>query len=940
MASDLESVNLPPGAMQWQKNIQSNISGRLTVRGGLQPTDFSITNGGAQDVIGCYTYQVNSKDYVIYAAADMGTVTNDFKVMSAEGSNTPVAIVNAYFNTFTPVHFCKTRFNFLVMVNGLNRGKIWNGEDVTADGADELGIDAPTTQPTVAGDGDGAITGVYVCYYRYKDYNAEPILSSLSPVKEVTASSDLHFDWGDFVQSSQDRVKFVELWRSTAGQAIAVYLIATLGHNGSISTITNNGGKCRFLFPSDHNLIVGATIDVTGTGNGSYHVEHRVTVLNNALSVDTSVDYDTTDGSGGAWTLEGFDDTDTTIDTILRSTAITTPATVDRILSTDGSLNMNRFTPPPDYMSVAVQFQDRMFYGVPVSYDAGTITTISQPTTTVEGTSVSWDTDMAGSYISIAGEDRKHLIASVTDEDTLETTENVTTNHSAVAYTIEPPPTERRKWYFSEPDEPESVPTTNDTIVQENTGDDDDMTGGMPHGSYFYATFERHIYRMSFVRQPNIDAQWTLVASRGCFNQSSWDRYADIAFMMDQSGPYVLSMASPIPKVIGVEIQDLWKEDILDFSKSKWFFTKVDPVLQVARYYVVFKADVGISTGIVGHRPRRAICHHWPSGSWWVDEYPLELGGATTIAIAGKLRTVVGGEAERILLTNEGTTDIVTQAYTGTVASPTTTSINGTFPDAADDAIGSTIAIVAGTGAGQSRSVTDSTATVITVADWDTTPDTTSKYILGAIPYEFKTGEFRFAGEEDRSQRKIGLNFKPTQGASVLEVRHYLDDQAVPRFGTITSSAETGTDIEFTVPQNHGLVAGAKFRVDGSSEPSDNVLHTVVSVTATTVLTSTRHDDDGLLGYWELDSSELQEKHEQMPDKGDGLEIDPNTKQPIVDLQVTRSALGNQPGFCQIMFSGNVGEGTQAPQYITVEVAGFQGDDNIQIAVMELGGVG
>ena len=67
------------------------------------------------------------------------------------------------------------------------------------------------------------------------------------------------------------------------------------------------------------------------------------------------------------------------------------------------------------------------------------------------------------------------------------------------------------------------------------------------------------------------------------------------------------------------------------------------------------------------------------------------------------------------------------KATAGTSTTLTDTNLSGL---AADQAIGSFIRIIDGTGDGQIRKITDNTTTVLTVATWDITPDTTSVYVI------------------------------------------------------------------------------------------------------------------------------------------------------------------------------------------------------------------
>lgn len=76
----------------------------------------------------------------------------------------------------------------------------------------------------------------------------------------------------------------------------------------------------------------------------------------------------------------------------------------------------------------------------------------------------------------------------------------------------------------------------------------------------------------------------------------------------------------------------------------------------------------------------------------------------------------------------------------GTAESGTATTLTDTNKSWTPDAwIGKVIVIVAGTGVGQTRKITDNDATSITVATWVTNPDATSQYVIADECYRWLT---------------------------------------------------------------------------------------------------------------------------------------------------------------------------------------------------------
>tara|TARA_R110002110_G_scaffold238681_1_gene454481 strand:- start:33 stop:599 length:567 start_codon:yes stop_codon:yes gene_type:complete len=94
--------------------------------------------------------------------------------------------------------------------------------------------------------------------------------------------------------------------------------------------------------------------------------------------------------------------------------------------------------------------------------------------------------------------------------------------------------------------------------------------------------------------------------------------------------------------------------------------------------------------------------------------------------------------------------------------------------------VGASVYIYEGTGKGQRRTITARTATRLTVAAWTTNPDTTSKYVVGAVVWSWKSNAFGLPSLEGRSKREISIKFKPTTGDSRVDVRFYYNNSTTP----------------------------------------------------------------------------------------------------------------------------------------------------------------
>lgn len=573
-------------------------------------------------------------------------------------------IVTSWNNDY-PSSFARDRKGVLYIVNGLQRPQRWDG--ITA-AAEDAGLTGPTAGPTVADDTTaGSVTAseTYYCAYRFLDDELNP--SNLSALTTVTtsAAASHRIDWNTIEAPAEARGFYTELYRSTASQLTDFYLVKRIGAVGTVTSITNDGGgNTRVTTGSAHNLVIGAKITVAGSDVGAYNTEHTVTSVPSTTTVDTNETY-TSNGTGGTWTLTGYVDQDNGSDATLKLN------THLPILTSEGLLNARRFGLPPDFKSSIVSFQDRLWAWVDRDYTIGTVTTIAS-TKVVTGSGTEWTSEMVGRRMTIEGETTLFTIAAVGTATSLTLAENMATSVAGLSYTILPNPIYRNVLMYSEQDEPESFPFddaleyVNLVPVQENTGDDDDATGLMAHGSALFLFKERHIYRMMFARQPSIDASVTLMANRGCINDRCHTIHEHVAYVMDQYGVYTVGAhtGSGVTPISG-PIQNLWRDKTLDLADSskKWFSAQADPVLELVRFYVRY-------TGDSGTRPKRALVYHVRSQQWWTESYPWEIGGACTCSVGGHTRTLVGAQADVVYKTHEGTqdngTDITFTWRTGT----------------------------------------------------------------------------------------------------------------------------------------------------------------------------------------------------------------------------------------------------------------------------------
>lgn len=680
-------------------------------------------------------------------------------------------------------NFSVTPDGTLLITNGVDAASRWDGMTASAENA---GIPQPSSAPTLTDDtaaGSVAASSTFNGAYRYIDddltfdENTDPNTvgtpgpqpGSLSALGAVTtgAGGSHRIDWTGLAASSDTRVVKLELWRTTAGQATTVYKVATLGTNGVVSTVTDAAGTNKVTTSASHNLLSNAVITIAGVTGGSNINGSRTVTVVDATSFTIGTAY-SANGTGGTWTITGYSDEGNT-DTQLQ--ALSAMA----IVNPDGSPNSRRFTVPPNFKAVSVPFQGRQWYLVNIEYTTGTVA-VTNNSATVTGTGTAWTSQMAGRYFTKVGDTRQYLIsaASATSLTLSEVYAGSTTSGSS--YAVRVSPQEKNNAYYSEDSEWESVPTINTRRIDMGHLDDDD-TGAMPYLSSLFVLQKRHIWRLNFNKQPNIDATISKAADRGCFNQRCWDVFEGVAYLMDATGPYRFTGGQP--DYLAQPIQNLWRDGTVDFTKSDRFFVRVDPVQEVVRYHVVLTGDNDTSY------PSSAVCLSTRQNKWWLENFAFGMGGSCAFELSGRLRVATAGINDGVFLAQQGLTDVVTAPVTGTATSATSTTLTDSTAAFATSIVGASVYIYAGTGKGQPiRYITiRNSGTQFTVNQaWATTPDSTSKYMVGGIPWIGKTGTYKFSEADVRNSNSVGVTFQPvtTEAAGTLDIRQYIDHRTSP----------------------------------------------------------------------------------------------------------------------------------------------------------------
>jgi hypothetical protein len=604
----------------------------------------------------------------------------------------------------------------------------------------------------------------------------------------------------------------------------------------------------QIQFERRHAFSVNDRVTITGSAadDGSY----IVTAVVNDTTIDVGPKvWSTTDPGSSAFASSDGLSFDDASDQDLIDAALADPTKKLLIVDSAGSPVANRFVPPPDWKHSVAKFQDRTFYGAD-NLDGFDEITVTQDSTTFTYSDIDVNFNIPGNAVGnviwvplASGGWSRHTVESI------DTTTTVTVYPPAAEDTVtqghaqRPEENERNVIYYSEPDEPESVPPTNIITIQEQSEDEDEIVGLHAFGAYLYILKQRHIYSFSFARQPKIDGQARLITHRGAFNKRCWAVYEGQAYIMDQSGSYILQLNGDFSP-ISDPIQNYFRDGTVDFEKSKWFFVSCDYNSAVVRFHVSF-------TGDSGERPRRALCYSIRHKTWWTESYPIALADSAMVEVNKRPQLICGGQADIVIDMERQEADMVDTEIRGTVSSSTDTTLTDNTASFTDEIIGAPVGILTGDGRCQIRTiisrVNDKTFTIgdpagsylqfetqsglplffqngdpwemqSTVVSpggnserWEVNPSANDKYIIGGIGWVYRTKQFHMQREDKRVKHNFDVNYLPTLGEYTFDVSMFFDEDAYAAANYV--SMDRGDGVEVTEGDDFHLVNTDRDRV-------------------------------------------------------------------------------------------------------------------------------
>jgi hypothetical protein len=199
--------------------------------------------------------------------------------------------------------------------------------------------------------------------------------------------------------------------------------------------------------------------------------------------------------------------------------------------------------------------------------------------------------------------------------------------------------------YYSETDEPESVPLENELVVQDNTLEPDRIVGLIPFGTQLLIAQTARLHALSYVSQPVLDASIMLVAYRGILNSRCGDVLTGAAVMADSFGMYAFDGNNT--EAISVPVDNYWRENIIDFSKADKFHVRADSATMTVRFFYCRSGDSD---------PIRALCYCFATKAWWEETYATPVTASCTTVITQKAVVLHAG-ADGVFRKSAGLTD-------------------------------------------------------------------------------------------------------------------------------------------------------------------------------------------------------------------------------------------------------------------------------------------
>lgn len=364
--------------------------------------------------------------------------------------------------------------------------------------------------------------------------------------------------------------------------------------------------------------------------------------------------------------------------------------------------------------------------------------------------------------------------------------------------------------YYSETDEPESVPEENEIIVQQNDRDFDRLQALIPFGPTLFLAQDSHLLSLTFSQIPVLDGQISTVAYRGCLNQRCWQIHEGYAYIADRYGIFRMNLSGAVESLTEAVHDEF--ESSIDFRNTTWNFMSLDKSTKTLRYFHVHRSDGA------GPWPTRALCIDVTSGAIWHEKYPLAITSSAEVALGDGRRACACGSDGGLCVLDAGQLDVARGAIASVLVTdrgrgfrhpPSVNAVGGFGArlQASLNQDGEVAAIwILDPGFGYQNS-----ELVIAYPDDPSIPASERRpatAILTATPldqdtgifptFHFKTGCVEYPSDADdksggqEQRRDTRIYYKPTAASNELSLRMYYNNSPHPRANVAERDRGTG----------------------------------------------------------------------------------------------------------------------------------------------------
>lgn len=373
--------------------------------------------------------------------------------------------------------------------------------------------------------------------------------------------------------------------------------------------------------------------------------------------------------------------------------------------------------------------------------------------------------------------------------------------------------------FYSEYDEFESCPDTNELTIQQNIRSSDILTALVPFGGQLLAMQQLHCYSLTYITDPAVDANVQLVAYRGCLNQRCWEIFEGKLYVADLRGIYAITpsgqiedLSQPIEDIFELKLNRPAATDNATTASDRFLHLKIDPITRILRFFCTLQPFAAEASHMT------ALCYHLDSKTWWTERYPTPIRCSANLKDeTGRIASVYGaGSPGRVMRIDNGYNDwasntvvsvSVTNPGTGYTSTPTVTAAGGTHGifEAVLDGRGGIRAVIVRFGG---RGYTNGGAITVTggggsgcTGTVQSVSTAVSNGIVSnatSIPWWFKTGNMEFVTDRESNRnggeqsRAIALTYKPTESDRTAHLRVYYNNSPVPRPNFALRDRETG----------------------------------------------------------------------------------------------------------------------------------------------------